>query len=104
MNTTNLAGRTLSDSESPGEQREWSKLRHTMNDSASPDTSGEWNRESDEDDDGVMGMLRELSRDERYEAHHRAEKRRRDRETYLGIGTFENKDALTALEFGASRG
>ncbi|KAM0695774.1 hypothetical protein Q7P36_004256 [Cladosporium allicinum] len=104
LNTTNLAGRTLSDSESPGEQREWSKLRHTMNDSASPDTSGEWNRESDEDDDGVMGMLRELSRDERYEAHHRAEKRRRDRETYLGIGTFENKDALAALEFGASRG
>jgi len=104
LNTTNLAhNRQPSDSESPSEQREWSKLRHNMNDSASPESSGEWNRESDEDDDGVMGMLRELSRDERYEAHHKAEKRRRDRERYLGIGTFENKDALAALEFGASR-
>jgi hypothetical protein len=106
LNTTNLAaGRQISESESPTEQREWSKLRHNMmNDSASPESSGEWNRESDEDDDGVMGMLRELSRDERYEAHHKAEKRRRDRERYLGVGTFENKDALAALEFGARGG
>ena len=104
LNTTNLAvNRQPSDSESPNEQREWSRLRHNVHDSASPESSGEWNREEGEDDDGVMGMLRELSRDERYEAHHRAEKRRRDRERYLGIGTFENKDALAALEFGASR-
>jgi hypothetical protein len=98
LNTTNLA--QLSDSESPNEKREWSKFRHTMNDSASPDSSGEWERE---DDDGVMGMLRELSRNEEHEAHQRAEKRRRDREIYLGVGTFENKDALAALEFDASR-
>jgi len=111
LDTSNLAAHpqlSASSSASPTEQREWTNFRRTMNDSASPNSTEwkrEWEREQDDDDDddGVMGMLRQLSRDEQYEAHHRAEKRRRDRERYLGIGTFDNKDALAALEFGASR-
>jgi hypothetical protein len=67
-----------------------------------------------EDDDGVLGMLRELKRDEiresqMYEERRRREerrvsdkeeRRRSDREKYLGVGIFENKDALAALERG----
>jgi hypothetical protein len=70
-----------------------------------------------EDDDGVLGMLRELKRDEIRESQmyeerrrreerrvsDREERRRSDREKYLGIGIFENKDALAALERGAAR-
>jgi hypothetical protein len=117
ITTSNLAANqqpsSSSSDTSPTSQREWTHLRKPIHDSASPPSSSGsgagdngWNRdaESDDEDDGVMGMLRQLSRDEQYEAHHRAEKRRRDRERYLGVGTFENKDALAALEFGASRG
>jgi hypothetical protein len=55
-----------------------------------------------EDDDGVLGMLRQLDRDEdrEYQDALRDARRKRDRERYLGAG---NRDALAALEFGAGR-
>lgn len=84
------------------QQREWNKLRQLMDDDRSQPSGSDRGSSDDghEDNDGVMGMLRELSRDEAL-VHSREEKRRHDRERYLGFGTFENKDALAALERGA---
>lgn len=87
------------------QQREWNKLREIMDDNGSPDSS-----DMGDDEDGVMGMIRELSRDEEHEKRARdhekrarEDKRRRDRERYLGVGAFENKDSLARLEFGMAR-
>lgn len=86
------------------QQREWNKLRQLMDDQPSGSDNSEDGQE-DDDDDGVMGMLRQLSRDEdrEYSNAVRDARRRRDREKYLGIGAFENKDALAALEAGGRR-
>ena len=67
--------------------------------------NGHNDNDDDDDDDGVMGMLRQLSRDEdrEYSQAVRDARRRRDREKYLGIGAFENKDALAALTSGPRR-
>jgi len=88
------------------QQREWNKLRQLMDDQPSgSDNSEDGQDADDDDDDGVMGMLRQLSRDEdkEYSNAVRDARRRRDREKYLGIGAFENKDALAALEAGGRR-
>jgi hypothetical protein len=91
------------------QQREWHKLRQLMDDGGSQpsgsDSSEDGREDGREDDDGVMGMLRQLKRDEHreYQDAVRDARRRRDREKYLGVGAFENKDALAALEFGAAR-
>jgi hypothetical protein len=87
------------------QQREWNKLRQLMDDQPSGSDSSENGREDDDDDDGVMGMLRQLSRDEdkEYSEAVRDARRRRDRERYLGVGAFENKHALAALEAGGRR-
>lgn len=59
----------------------------------------------EDEDDGVLGMLRQLSRDEDREYHNavRDARRKRDREKYLGVGAFENQDALAALTGGGRR-
>lgn len=89
------------------QQREWNKLRRLMDHQPSGSDSSEngHNDDDNDDDDGVMGMLRQLSRDEdkEYSEAVRDARRRRDREKYLGIGAFENKDALAALEAGGRR-
>ncbi|KAM0712035.1 hypothetical protein Q7P37_011129 [Cladosporium fusiforme] len=79
------------------QQHEWNKLRVLLDDTiktVSPTSS----LEDDDDDDGVLGMVRELSREEDREARFHAEKSRRDRE--YGYGTWRNDDALARLEFG----
>ena len=88
------------------QQREWNKLRRLMEDQPSgSDNSEDGQDNGEDDDDGVLGMLRQLSRDEdkEYSQAVRDARRRRDRETYLGVGLFENKDALAALECGPRR-
>jgi len=76
-----------------------------MDDAGSQPSGSDSSEDGRDDDDGVMGMLRQLKRDEdkEYQDAVRDARRRRDRERYLGIGAFENKDALAALEFGAAR-
>jgi len=91
------------------QQREWNKLRRLMDDQPSGSDNSENghadNDDDDDDDEGVMGMLRQLSRDEdrEYSQAVRDARRRRDREKYLGVGAFENKDALVALTAGPRR-
>lgn len=87
------------------QQREWNKLRKLMDDAGSQPSGSDSSENGFDDEEGVMGMLRQLSRDEDEHAKARArnEKRLRDRQRYLGMGAFENKDALAALEAGAAR-
>lgn len=78
------------------QQHEWNKLRDLLDDTiktVSPTSSLD-----DEDDDGVMGMMREYNREEEREMRHRAQQSRRDRER--GYGAWANDDALARLEFG----
>jgi hypothetical protein len=85
------------------QQREWNKLRQLMDDQPSGSDNSEDGQE--DEDDGVLGMLRQLSRDEDREYHNavRDARRKRDREKYLGVGAFENQDALAALTGGGRR-
>lgn len=87
------------------QQREWNKLRQLMDDASSQPSGSDNGEDGHDDNDGVMGMLRQLSRDEdkEYQNAVRNEKRRQDRVRYLGVGNFENKDALAALECGMAR-
>lgn len=87
------------------QQREWTKLRQLMDDTSSQPSGSDNGEDAHDEDDGVMGMLRQLSRDEdkEYQNAVRNEKRRQDRVRYLGVGNFENKDALAALECGMAR-
>lgn len=103
--STSTASPTSPSMLSREQQREWNKLRQLMDDQPSGSDSSENGREDDDDDDGVMGMLRQLSRDEdkEYSEAVRDARRRRDRERYLGVGAFENKHALAALEAGGRR-
>jgi hypothetical protein len=47
--------------------------------------------------------LREHRREEAKETRMHEERRRRDREKYLGVGIFEIRDTLVALEAGSVR-
>lgn len=84
--------------ESPGrafmsdeQQREWNKLREYMDDS--PAQEFVMAQEDQYDDDGVIGMVRQLSREEDREARALAERKRRDYER----GYWANDDALARL-------
>lgn len=79
------------------QQREWNKLRELLDDSPANVSASDDGFEL-EDDDGVMGMLRQLKRDEDEEARITYEKKLRDRQR--GYGAWANEDALAALEFG----
>lgn len=81
------------------QQHEWNKLRDLLDDTiktVSPESSLEG--VEDDDEDGVIGMVRELNRNEEREARRRDERRRRDRER--GYGAWANDEALARLEFG----
>lgn len=78
------------------QQHEWNKLRDLLDDTiktVSPTSSLD-----DEDDNGVMGMMRELNRDVERDVHYRSDRSRRQHAR--GYGTWANDEALARLEFG----
>lgn len=74
------------------QQREWNKLREIMDDSPAQ-VSVAADDDDQYDDDGVIGMIRQLSREEAREAHVKAQARRCEYER----GYWANEDALARL-------